>query len=487
MRGGIVHNGFMELDPDICYHAVTSRDPRFDGRFFVGVTSTRIYCRPICRVKIPMQKNCRFYRSAAAAEAAGFRPCLRCRPELAPGNASVDANARLAQAAVHLMENEALNGGGIAQLASRLGVTDRHLRRVFESEFGVPPIAFLQTQRLLLAKHLLVDTRLPVTEVALASGFHSVRRFNALLKERYRCTPRRLRVATAQFDRPDALLFKLAYRPPYDWAAMVRFLADRAIEGVEVVEENHYRRSVRLLHSGKQHQGWIDITPALRGSAFKVNISTSLAKVIPVILSRVRQFMDLSCNPAEIAEVLGPLATKNQGLRIPGTLDGFELGVRAVLGQQITVRAARTLIGRFAGKFGDRVQTPFTTVNTLFPVPEQVLAHPVRSIVELGVVTARAEAIYAFAKALADGSIDLRPGAEVEATLAKLKALPGFGEWTAQYIAMRALAWPDAFVHPDNAVLKALGESSPKQARSLSENWRPWRAYAVMHLWHSLR
>lgn len=241
------------------------------------------------------------------------------------------------------------------------------------------------------------------------------------------------------------------------------------------------------MHSGKQHQGWIDITPALRGSAFKVNISTSLAKVIPVILSKVRQFMDLSCNPAEIAEVLGPLATKNQGLRIPGTLDGFELGVRAVLGQQITVRAARTLIGRFAGRFGDRVETPFTTVNTLFPVPEQVLAHPVRSIVELGVVTARAEAIYAFAKALADGSIDLRPGAEVEATLAKLKALPGFGEWTAQYIAMRALAWPDAFVHPDNAVLKALGESSPKQARSLSENWRPWRAYAVMHLWHSLR
>src|SRR6185295_12806755 len=270
------HNRAMTLDPDACYRALRTHDPRFDGRFFVGVSSTRIYCRPVCTVRMPRRENCHFFASAAAAEVEGYRPCLRCRPELAPGNASIDAIARLAQGAVDLIENGVLDAGGIEHLSQRVGVTSRHLRRIFDAEFGVSPIEYAQTQRLLLAKRLLTDTALPVTEVALASGFASVRRFNALFKARYRMPPGRLRAARGGRRLPATLAFELAYRPPYDWDGMLAFLADRAIEGVEAVTRGAYVRTVSLAHRSATHVGRIEVRRAPRKPALRVSVSPSL-------------------------------------------------------------------------------------------------------------------------------------------------------------------------------------------------------------------
>ena len=291
----------MTLDAQTCYRALRARDARFDGRFFVAVSSTRIYCRPVCTVKPPRRENCRFYPSAAAAESGGYRPCLRCRPELAPGNASIDATSRLAQAAASLIEDRALDEEGLDAVAARLGITDRHLRRAFGSEFGVSPVEYAQTQRLLLAKRLLTDTALPVTEVAFASGFRSLRRFNALFKQRYRLQPTRLRrhmndaAGTAV---PDALQFELAYRPPYDWPAVSAFLGARAIAGVESVEEGRYRRGVRVEVDGKAPKdalrGWIEVAPSPKKAALRVAVSASLARALPPVLSRVKALMDLS-------------------------------------------------------------------------------------------------------------------------------------------------------------------------------------------------
>ena len=477
----------MTLDTDTCYRALRARDARFDGRFFVAVSSTRIYCRPVCTVKPPRKENCRFYPSHAAAESAGYRPCLRCRPELAPGNASVDATSRLAQAAAGLIEDRALDGEGMDAVASRLGITDRHLRRAFGAQFGVSPVEFAQTQRLLLAKRLLTDTALPVTEVAFASGFGSLRRFNALFKERYRLQPSRLRrhMKASGARAEDALQFELAYRPPYDWPAVSGFLAARAIAGVEAVEEGRYRRSVRIAAEGRPALGWIEVAPAPTKPALRVTVSASLAKVLPPVLSRVKALTDLACNPVEVAHALGSLAKRQPGLRVPGAFDGFEVAVRAIVGQQVSVAAARTIVGRIAASFGEEAKTPFDSIARAFPTAEAIAQLPYGRIARLGMPGARAKTVIAIARAIADGTLALVPNADVEATLEKLRALPGIGEWTAQYLAMRALAWPDAFPHTDLGVMRALGERDPKRVLARAEAWRPWRAYAVMHLWNS--
>lgn len=476
----------MTLDTDTCYRALSARDARFDGKFFVAVSSTRIYCRPICTVKRPKRENCTFYPSAAAAEAAGYRPCLRCRPELAPGNASVDAVRRIAHGAARLIEDGTLDAADVETIAARLGITDRHLRRVFQAEFGVTPVAFVQTQRLLLAKRLLTDTALPVTEIAFAAGFGSVRRFNALFKERYRLSPKKIRKAVAPAALPDALSFELAFRPPYDLMGLLSFLGARAIAGVEAIDASAYRRTVHLPGPGKSHNGWIEVAVAKRRPALRVSVSTSLAKTLPAVLGRVKDLMDLSCNPTEITQALGALAARNPGMRVPGAFDGFELAVRAILGQQVSVAGARTLAGRFARKFGTSIETPFDSLMTLFPAPAQVADATPAAIAKLGMPTARARSLFGLARAVHDGALTLTPGADVEATLEKLRALPGVGEWTAQYIAMRALAWPDAFPHSDLAILKALKLTDPKRVLTAAERWRPWRAYAAMHLWESL-
>jgi AraC family transcriptional regulator of adaptative response / DNA-3-methyladenine glycosylase II len=478
----------MTLDSATCYRALRSRDARFDGRFFVAVSSTRIYCRPVCTVKPPRRENCRFYPSAAAAESGGYRPCLRCRPELAPGNASVDATSRVAQAAASLIEDRALDADGLEAVAARLGITDRHLRRAFGAEFGVSPIEFAQTQRLLLAKRLLTDTALPVTEVAFASGFGSLRRFNALFKSRYRLQPgqlrRRMRAGAAPSN--DALNFELSFRPPYDWPAVSAFLGARAVAGVEALDAGRYRRSVRVAQDGKDHVGWIEIQPSTKKPALRVTVSASLARVLPPVLSRVKALMDLACNPTEVAQALGALGRRHPGLRVPGAFDGFEVAVRAILGQQVTVAAARTVAGRFAAAFGDLLDTPFEDLSTAFPSAARIADLPYGDIARLGMPGARARTILALARAVADEDLVLMPNADIEATLDKLRALPGVGEWTAQYIAMRALAWPDAFPHTDLGVMKALGTKDPKRVLAAAEAWRPWRAYAVMHLWNSL-
>ena len=497
----------VSLDPDPCYRALAARDARFDGHFFVGVATTRIYCRPVCPARTPLKRHCAFFPSAAAAEAGGFRPCLRCRPELAPGFAAVDANRRLARAAADRIEGGALEDSSLEALAAQLGVTDRHLRRVFGAQFGVTPVAYAQTQRLLLAKRLLTDTGLPVLTVAMASGFSSLRRFNALFRERYRMTPGELRTRAPDRRESDDLAFDLAYRPPYDWDAMLAFLAGRAVTGVEAVEGRRYRRTVRIGTGGLASRairigrvagaphgiegagpttGWIEIAPSPRRSALRVTASASLAGCVPALLARVRHLLDLACRPEEVAEALGPLAADHPGLRLPGAFDGFEIAVRAILGQQVTVKAATTIAGRFANAFGEAAQTPHRDLARLFPSPAIVAALEPSAIAALGIIAARAKAIRALACAMAAGELDLAPGAPVEPALEALRAVPGIGPWTAHYIAMRALAWPDAFPHPDVAVLKAMGETDGRRALARAEAWRPWRAYAVLHLWKSL-
>jgi AraC family transcriptional regulator of adaptative response / DNA-3-methyladenine glycosylase II len=476
----------MLLDHDQCYTALRAHDARFDGRFFTGVVTTRIYCRPVCTAKTPHARNCRFFPSAAAAEAEGFRPCLRCRPELAPGYAVVDANQRLAKAAAGLIEDGELTDASLPELAATLGVTDRHLRRVFQQQFGVSPVEYAQTQRLLLAKRLLTDTAMPVIDVAMASGFASLRRFNDLFRTRYRMTPGQLRRTASAAQPADRLGFDLAYRPPYDWNAMLAFLERRAIRGVECVEGRAYYRSVRLVKNGKPVSGWISVAPSRKRSALHVTVGASLASALPAVLSRVKHLFDLACHPDEIAATLGALAAAHPGLRLPGAMDGFEIAVRAILGQQITVKAAATLAARFVEAYGEPVGTPIAAVSRLFPSPAIVAKLEPSDIASRGIIAARARAIVALARALADGALRLDPTGDVDATVAALEALPGVGPWTAQYIAMRALAWPDAFPHPDVAVLKAMLPVTKAKALAASEQWRPWRAYAVIHLWKSL-
>ncbi len=486
----------MLLDSNQCYRALCTHDARFDGRFFVGVSTTRIYCRPVCTARTPNRDNCHFFPSAAAAESGGYRPCLRCRPELAPGYAAVDAHRRLAQSAAGLIEDGRLADARLPDLAQALGVTDRHLRRVFQQEFGVAPVEFAQTQRLLLAKRLLTDTDMAVLDVAMASGFASLRRFNHLLRTRYRMTPAELRRKSPARSPGDRLSFDLGYRPPYDWEAMLAFLERRRIAGVEAVEKRTYLRTVRIerlgpgLRRGDDAQasrvGWITVAPSKRRSALRVTVSASLAGVIPQLLSRVKHLFDLACHPEEISEALGPLAAAHPGLRLPGAIDGFEVAVRAILGQQVTVKAASTLAARFAQAFGEPFETPHAQLRVLFPTPAAIAALDHGDIARLGVIAGRARAIIALAREMAEGRLRLEATSPVDPTVAALEALPGVGPWTAQYIAMRALAWPDAFPHPDVAVLKAMKLTVAARALKDSDAWRPWRAYAVLHLWKSL-
>jgi AraC family transcriptional regulator of adaptative response / DNA-3-methyladenine glycosylase II len=479
-------NGAMLLDDEQCYRALKTHDARFDGRFFVGVGSTRIYCRPVCTARTPLRRNCRFFASAAAAEAHGYRPCLRCRPELAPGYAAVDANRRLAQSAAGMIEDGRLADASLESMASALGVTDRHLRRVFQQEFGVSPVEYAQTQRLLLAKRLLTDSALPVIDVAMASGFASLRRFNDLFRTRYRMTPGALRRDAGREAPAERMDFDLAYRPPYDWGSMHAFLARRAVSGVETCDARSYARTVRLTQRDRTLSGFICVAPAARKSALRVSVSPSLAPALPAVLSRVKHLFDLAAHPDEIAQALGALAAARPGLRLPGAMDGFELAVRAILGQQVTVVAATRIAARLAARFGEPIETPIAGLSRLFPTAESLAGADPSDVAAAGIIAARARAIVALAGEVSSGRLRLEPSADVATTLAALQALPGVGAWTAQYIAMRALAWPDAFPHPDVALMKAMKAAKPREALAVSEAWRPWRAYAVMHLWKSL-
>jgi AraC family transcriptional regulator, regulatory protein of adaptative response / DNA-3-methyladenine glycosylase II len=474
----------MELDADACFRAVVARDRRFDGRFFVAVTSTHIYCRPICPARPPKRQNMRFYSSAAAAEAAGFRPCLRCRPERAPGLASVDAVSRLVGAAIAGIEEHALSSAKVGELAASLGVSDRHLRRVTESELGVSPIELAQTQRLLLAKRLLGETRLSQTEIAFASGFGSVRRFNALFKSRYGLSPRALR-GTA--NAPEGLHCQLEFRPPFAWRSLLDYLGRRAIPGVEMADTTHYRRTVSI----EGHQGWIAVSLGKKDNALNVEISQSLAPVIGAVIVRVKRLFDLGAVPAAVSDVLLPdpllanVVRRIPGLRVAGAFDGFELAVRAILGQQVSVKGATTLAGRWARAFGTPIATPYPELNRLTPSAHQMSSISPDEICALGIVGARARCLSLLAAAVLERSVVLTFAPNVEEQIEALMRLPGIGPWTAQYIAMRALHWPDAFPSGDLMLLRA-ANASQKKLQQLAEGWRPWRAYATHYLWQSL-
>jgi AraC family transcriptional regulator, regulatory protein of adaptative response / DNA-3-methyladenine glycosylase II len=473
----------MVLDPDACFRAVRSRDRRFDGRFFTAVASTGIYCRPICPVRPPKRENMRFYSSAAAAEGAGYRPCLRCRPERAPGLATVDAASRLAGAAIARIEEHAVSNGKVSDLAGALGVSDRHLRRVTEAEFGVSPIELAQTQRLLLAKRLLSETSLKLTEIAFASGFGSVRRFNALFKSRYGLNPRSIRRYSGATP---GLICQLDFRPPFAWQSMLAYLRNRAIPGVEVVDETHYRRTVALAN----RHGWIDVSLAKSGTALEVMISPTLAPVIGGVIVRVKHLFDLSAAPDAVAALLAedpmlkPLVRRLPGLRVPGAFDGFELAVRAVLGQQVSVKGASTLAGRWARMLGATIDTPHSGLDRLAPTADRMRNVATHEIRALGLPDSRARCLQALARAVADRGVVLSTGANVEEQLERLTELPGIGPWTAQYIAMRALHWPDAFPEGDLGLLRA-ANLKHRELRARAELWRPWRAYAAHYLWQS--
>ncbi len=493
----------MTFDPDAAYQALTARDARFDGRLFVGVTSTHIYCRPICRVRTPLRKNCRFFETPAQAEAAAFRPCLKCRPEIAPGHnpawTVMDASATLArQAAAQLdaqLDTHATNGEppSIAALAAKLGVSDRHLRRIFLAEHGVTPLQYLQTRRLLLAKHLLTDSTLAVSQVALASGFKSLRRFNAAFADGYRMSPSRLRgegrlSSRTETTAGDAITVTLAYRPPYDTAALLRFLAQRAIPGIEHIASTTIWRTLRAGTVAPQ-AGWIEAAFDSGQPVVRLRYSSTLASASGRVVRAARRWLDLDASPEAIATALHDLPG-DPGLRLPGSLDAFELAVRAVLGQQVTVAGARTLARRLVERFGIAVTTPWPEVDRLFPAPEAIAALEPAQIAELGIIRTRAGAIIAIAQAWPTVEACLAHHASADELIAKLIALPGIGPWTAHYIAMRALGWPDAFPPSDVALLKAMkslfGTTSQRQADAQARAWQPWRAYAVLRLWNSL-
>ncbi len=488
----------MTLHDDAAYLALKTHDARFDGRLFVGVTSTGIYCRPVCKVRTPRRENCRFFELAAQAEAAGFRPCLRCRPELAPQSqpwSIQDASSILAHQAARLLdEPDAWSDepASVAALAARLGVSDRHLRRIFETQFGVSPLQYLQTRRLLTAKQLLADTALPVSQIALCSGFASVRRFNAAFVEHYGLSPAKLRRAGAEHS-AEGTQVRLGYRPPYDITAMLGFFSRRFIAGIEHVdlEAAQLARTLRVRADGREHTGWIAMHFDEARTQVVLRVSDGLRDVLPLVIRRVRVTLDLDADPQAIHTVLEADFPESEGLRVPGSLDGYELAIRAVLGQQITVAAARTLAQRVVDRFGTALPessappqgSPLAALTKIFPAPEALAVAEGDALGSLGIVRQRQAAIVSIARAVAEGRLQLHPGVNVQDTIELLKTLPGIGDWTAHYIAMRALRWPDAFPAGDIALQKALDVSTARAAEEASAAWQPWRSYAVLRAW----
>jgi AraC family transcriptional regulator of adaptative response / DNA-3-methyladenine glycosylase II len=475
------------LDVRVCERARLARDPRFDGRFFIAVTTTGIYCRPICPARSPHAAHVRYFASAAGAAEAGYRPCLRCRPEAAPGTPAWQGSSAVIGRAVRLIGEGACADGGVEGLAARLGIGSRHLHRLFVQHVGAPPIAVAQTWRLGFAKRLLDETTLPVTQVALVSGFGSIRRFNDAFRRVYQRPPSQVRRRAkasppARDGRPYELT--LAYRPPYDWEALIAFLVARATPGVEAVDGSVYRRTIT--HRGQA--GTIEVRHRPAGRALGVTIAFPAPAALPHIVGRIRAMFDLAADPDVVRgafqrdRILGPLVRAHPGLRVPAAWDPFELAVRAIVGQQVTVRAATTLMGRLVARLGGEMEGGRRT----FPAAE-VLAQA--SVSDLGVTAARARAIHAVAGEVASGRLSFAPEREVGEVVRALIELPGIGDWTAQYIAMRGMGDPDAFPSGDLGLQIAAGDGVRLSASELArraEHWRPWRAYATMHLWQSL-
>ena len=476
----------MDLDPDICFRALRSRDARFDGRFFIAVRTTGIYCRPICPARAAKQENLVFFAHAAAAEDAGFRPCLRCRPDAAPSTPTWGGTKAVVSRALRLIAEGALDSGDVDDLGVRVGLGARHLRRLFLRHLGATPIAVAQTRRLHLARTLIHTTRLPLSDIAFGSGFASVRRFNAAFRAAYGIAPTSLRKKGGQLAAAAHIELRLAYRPPYDWPGLLDFLRPRAIAGVERVSADDYARTVQI----GDEWGVIRVRQAPRGEHLLLSIPLSLSTSIHKIAERVSRMFDVAADPEVIASQLSrdrrlaSIVQRHPGVRMPGCWDRFELAVRAVAGQQITVAAATRILSRIAATCGSRVESGDPGLDTLFP-PPAVLAQVQLS----GMPAARARTLRELALSVAGGSDCLETGASLETSIARLVALPGIGPWTANYIAMRALGEPDAFPAGDVALRRAAGRGSlvpPAELLRRAERWRPWRAYAAILLWRSL-
>ena len=487
------------VDPGLCYRAFQSKDARFDGLFFMGVRSTGVYCRPVCRVRLPLQKNCRFFENPSQAETAGFRPCLKCRPELAPAQrwwSTTDASAILAQAAARLID-KALSEGhktpAMTQLAAQLGVSDRHLRRVFEKHWQVSPLQYLQTRRLLQAKQWLHDSPLSTSEIAQRSGFGSTRRMNASFAQHYQLTPSQLRPKARDPQAPVSL--RLAYRPPLQREHLWDFLQRRSLPGVEMWKgegtQAQLHRTVRWSPRTSPQApigGWIVVGWVPDSPHVQLQVSASLVPVLTELVAQVRQWLDLDAHPAAVAAVMGHDFPQAQGLRIPGGMDNFELAVRAVLGQQITVKAARTLGERLVQALGAPCLTPWPELHRHFPNAATLARDENADLMgSLGIVRQRQRAIQALARAVDSGQLTLTPGSDIDATLSALQALPGIGPWTAHYLAMRTLHWEDAWPVQDVALQNALGvrqQARPTQAlERMGQAWRPFRSYALLAAW----
>ncbi|QXX75788.1 putative bifunctional transcriptional activator/DNA repair enzyme AlkA [Methylovirgula sp. HY1] len=482
----------MTLDPDACYRAVCARDARFDGSFFTGVTTTGIYCRPICPAPTPKRENVVFFASAAAAQAAGFRPCLRCRPEIAPDVAAWRGTSNTVSRALALMEKGALHGAPVAVLAERLGLGERQLRRLFRQHLGASPLAVAQTHRLLLAKQLIHETQLSMTEVALAAGFGSVRRFNETFRQMFQRQPaslRRSKGAVLPSRTAGDVSLNLSYRAPYDWDSILTFLARRAIPGIEAVVDASYARTIEI---DGQH-GIVSLRRGA-GDALHATIRFPRLAALPMIIARLRRVFDLAADPQAIAahlaedRALAPLVAARPGLRVPGAWDGFELAVRALLGQQISVAAARTLAGRLVAQFGTPLMVDRTGFERLTHVFPQAAALAAADVAAVGLPKTRSAALTALAAAVAADPLIFGLRATLDEAVLRLRGLAGVGEWTAQYIAMRELREPDAFPAADLGLMRAIGllegrQPSPKELLARAENWRPWRAYAAQHLW----
>ncbi|HET7293514.1 MAG TPA: AlkA N-terminal domain-containing protein [Vicinamibacteria bacterium] len=475
------------LDRSALDRARVSRDPRFDGKFFIAVVSTGIYCRPICPVPSPKKANVRYYATAAAAAEAGFRPCLRCRPEAAPGTPAWLGTSAVVRRGLRLIQDGALDAVSVERLATRLGIGPRHLRRLFLRHLGATPVTLAQTRRLHFAKRLLDATELPITDVALAAGFGSVRRFNAVFRGTYGRAPRELRKRRgAPAEAGDGVALELAFRPPYDWEQVRDFLAVRAVPGVERVDAQGYARTVAMNGA----HAVVRLRPVAEERALELRVHGAAPEVLFQLVSTARRAFDLAADPDRIARELGrdrllaPFVRRRPGLRIPGAWDPFECAVRAVLGQQVSVAAARTLAARLVARAGKRIAGDAADLTHLFPDAKALAA---ANLDGLGITGARVAALRALSRAVIEGAVDF--AAPVEEVQAALAALPGFGSWTAQYVALRALGEPDAFPAADLVLRRVAAAGGPpftsRALESRAEAWRPWRGYAVFHLWRA--
>jgi AraC family transcriptional regulator of adaptative response / DNA-3-methyladenine glycosylase II len=482
------------LQSEIYERARLARDPRFDGQFFIGVSTTGIYCRPICPAVSPKRENIAFFPSAAAAGEAGFRPCLRCRPECAPGTPAWSGTSTTVRRGLRLISGGALDDGNVEQLADRLGVTSRHLRRLFGKHLGASPLAVASTQRLHFAKRLIDETSMPMSQIAEAAGYGSVRRFNDSMKANYGRTPRELRHGSSRRQETAhaaTLSVRLSYRKPFRWRSLLQFFAGRATPGVESVSGDRYRRTISLNGS----HAIIELQPDETDSHLLLTLYGVATASLFETVQRCREMFDLDAPVADISAVLGRdrtlagLLQQQPGVRVPGSWDGFELVVRAILGQQVSVKAATTLAGRIVSSYGDVLALPDGVeqgeLTRVFPTAQRLLRARLENC---GIIRARADTIRAVARAVTRGDLVFDTSQDPDEFCETLTSIKGIGDWTAQYVAMRCLKNPDAFPASDLGLIKAIERPRCVTSATLlarAEEWRPWRAYAALLLWSS--